>query len=108
MKLEYYRISEVSIQAEFFHQCRVANIPCYLGYKYEHSVFDAVIYDKPTREIYCLVEVKSYSKKDKEVYIGKQFAKYSRYGLPIFYIVRMEDIHPTINKIKELTSLKSF
>lgn len=102
MELKFNRVSEVSVQGEFYHRCRLADIPCYLGYKYEHSVFDCVIYDKDTKQILCLVEIKSYINPIKEAHKGKQFNKYSQYKIPLFYILRLEDIDLTIRKIQEL------
>jgi hypothetical protein len=98
MKLEIkHRIAEANIQAEFYHQCKLNKIPCYLEYKIERSRFDAVIYEEKSKEILCLLEIKSYKYEYDDANIDtKQCKKYSKYRIPLIYIVRMSDIEEVI------------
>jgi len=91
------RIAEANIQAEFYHQCKVRGIECYLEYKHEQSRFDAII----TEEEYIrfIVEFKSYKTNKKGKTKTRQLDKYRQYGLPVFLITRMEQIDRVIASI---------
>ena len=100
MKLEIKRkkITEANIQAEFYHQCRLLKIPCYLEFKFGNSRFDAVIYRPKTYEILIIIEVKNYIKPKKE-YNTLQFYKYKKYNLPIIVINNVDSIKESILQV---------
>lgn len=93
------RISEANIQAEFYRKCLENKLNCYLEYKYDKCRFDAVLYHKYNKDIYAIVEIKSYIKKQSPNLNTKQLEKYSQYNIPIYVIGRIEDIDSTIEKI---------
>ena len=102
MKLKYSSVSEACVQGEFYHQCRVRNIPCYLEYTYEDCRFDAVIYNKETKEIFSIVEFKSYYHKYTPARTDtRQVDKYLKFNLPIMYVVRLSEIEWALNYIEE-------
>ena len=94
------RIAETTIQAEFYHQCRLNKIRCYLEYKYEHSRFDGVLYDE-YKNIYAIIEFKSrYNPFELDVK-GRQFNKYMQYNIPLIYVVNMKSVTRAIDYIKQ-------
>ena len=93
------RIAEANIQAEFYHQCQLNGIECYLEYKHEHSRFDAVII--MNEEIRFIVEFKSYKTDKKGKTNTKQLDKYRQYEIPLFLITRMNQIDEAIKFINE-------
>lgn len=102
MKLEIYnkRVSEATIQAEFYHRCRESKIRCYLEYKYERSRFDAVLYDE-NKNIYAIVEFKSRTKECGINKDGRQYKKYSQYKIPIIYVMNIKAVELAIIYIKQ-------
>ena len=100
------RIAEANIQAEFYHQCKLNGIECYLEYKHEHSRFDAVIIQND--EIEFIIEFKSY-KTDKAAKLNtKQLDKYRKYGVQIFVITRMETVYLFVNQIQAILRNPNF
>jgi len=97
--VEPYRMSEVNIQAEFYHKCRRRGIRVYLEYKVEHSRFDAVILDK-NDNILFIIEFKIWKRKKDPNRITKQHKKYLKYRIPVLYVGKLEDINKTIEFIK--------
>ena len=92
------RISEVNIQAEFYHRCKMLGINVYLGYRHENCIFDAVIFNE-SNEIVVIVEFKSYIDELKENYDTKQIRKYKRYNIPVYICGHMNRIDETIDKV---------
>ena len=97
------RISEANIQAEIYHRLKVCGIPCYLEYKVDKCRFDIVILKEheEVTEIIAIVEVKSKlgDNINKINYNGRQFKKYSSYGLPLLYCTNMSCVYKTVGKI---------
>lgn len=92
------RITEANIVAEFYHQCRVAGITCYLEYVLDHCRLDAVIVQG--EKIVAIVEVKSYSA-DRPINMDtKQFGKYLSFRVPIFWITRFSQIRRVVGEIQ--------
>jgi hypothetical protein len=92
------RLPEANIQAEFYHQCKLNNIKCYLHYKIDHSVFDAIIIKDNT--IIKIIEFKSYVTNRDGKINTKQLKKYSQYGIPIVLITRLWQIQNVIDSLK--------
>jgi hypothetical protein len=91
-------ISEANIQAELYHQCKLRGIKIYLEYRHEGCVFDAVIVRD--FEIVAIVECKSYNSSDVPNLTTKQYARYSSFGVPLFYIVNFKQVVPTLDQIQ--------
>jgi DNA-binding MurR/RpiR family transcriptional regulator len=88
------RITEANIQAEFYHQCRLKGVECYLEYKHEQSRFDAIIIKN--NDVVLIVEFKSYKTDKKGKTKTKQLDKYRQYGIPVLLITRMNQIEQVI------------
>jgi len=101
-KYKKNKINHATIQAEFYSRCKEKNIICYLEFKEKNSRFDALIFDKNLNKI-AIVEFKSYKSKEKKgITNTKQLKKYSFFNLPIFLVVRFEEIEATIKNIEKL------
>jgi hypothetical protein len=96
------KVSESNIQAEFFCKCREVGLNCYLEYTYENCRFDAVLYDDE-KNIYCIVEFKSYKTDKAEKLNTKQLCRYKKYNLPIIVCTRLDDVKGAI-----IQSLRQF
>lgn len=94
------RVAEATIQAEFYHLCRVNKIRCYLEYRYGRSRFDGVLYNED-KSIYAIIEFKSRYNTFKLNKDGRQFNKYMQYDIPLIYVVNMKSVIPAINYIKQ-------
>lgn len=96
------RIAEVNIQAECYHQLKLIGIECYLGYKYEHCIFDMVIPDSDSN-VMAIVEFKSRKEANKDkVYMTKQLFKYAQYGIPVLYCNHLSQVPDTVSTIIKL------
>lgn len=94
------RISEANIQAEFYCRCKENNLNCYLEYKIDNCRFDCVIYDE-NKNIYAIVEIKSYTRDKEPNWNTKQMRKYRQFNLPIYLITKIDQIDNIISKLKE-------
>lgn len=95
------RISEANIQAEFYHQCKLATVKCYLEYTLDNCRFDAIIYNE-SNEIVFIVEFKSYKTFKPEITSTKQIEKYKKHGIQIIMISRIEHVFDVVKKIKHV------
>jgi hypothetical protein len=94
------RVPEANIQAEFYLLCRQHGIPVLLEVTHEDCRFDALIFkdDKP----FAIVEIKNYGsrcsvrglKKD-----GRQWKKYSKYGVQVIQVLNSRQIVPRFNQM---------
>jgi hypothetical protein len=101
-KFDKKKINSAIIQSEFYFRCKQENIVCYLEFKDNNSRFDALIFDNNLNKI-AIVEFKSYKSKDKKAITNtKQIKKYLSFNLPIFLVVRFEEIEKTIENIKKI------
>ena len=103
--------TEATIQAEFYHHCRLKGIQCALEYSAVlHSVdgtisprsrFDIVILNRDKTKVWAIIEVKKEENHSHEYtwYKTEQGEKYKQYGLPIYLVVTMQDIKTIINVI---------
>lgn len=92
-----HRISEANIQAELYKQAKEAGLNIYLEYKFERSIFDAVIYDGD--HIQYIIEVKSYITLKKPKHDTKQIQKYEVFNIPVLLVTRMESVKDIISEI---------
>ncbi len=103
--------TEATIQAEFYHACKLANLECHL----EHVVpktqqisnkgcrFDAVIV--VNNRIAAIIEIKKPNRKGRDPYwyvTTPKYKRYSQYGPPVLYVFGTKDIPFTLFKIKEI------
>ena len=97
------RISEANIQAEVYHRLRLAGITCYLEYKYQNCRFDMVIVKGD--EIILIVEFKSRIKQIGKINTkGKQYQKYTAFGVPVLYCTHQSEIEDTMRVIRKYHS----
>jgi hypothetical protein len=109
MKLEYKRISEANIQAEFYRQCMDHGLHCYLEFPQGNCRFDAVVYTKPDKDIHFIIEIKSYKSKTHEAHLyTEQTNKYRQFGIPVLVIVRRSEILKTVRFIKKKLEEKGY
>ena len=102
MKLRSSRYSSSNIQAEFYHQCRLHNVNCMLEHIYDDCRFDIVCYDSDNN-IYAIIEAK-YNPGDYVINKNsRQWKKYNRYGIPIFYIANFKDVDNVFVEILKLS-----
>ena len=103
--------TEATIQAEFYHQCRLKGIQCALEYsafirfvdgrRSPISIFDMVILNRERTKVWAIIEVKKDETHSHEYtwYNTEQGKKYKKYGLPIYLVITMQDIKTIINVI---------
>ena len=90
------KINSTNIQAEFYRQCVENNISVHLEYKHECSRFDAVVYDKVTKEILFIIEIKSYKVPQRPNVYTKQIYKYRQYNIPVIIVGRGEKVKDAV------------
>lgn len=93
------RLPEANILAEFYCQCKASGVHCVLEYTYAHSRLDAVIVKDGL--IVAIVEVKSYSNDRPPNTKTKQFEKYRRFGVPLFWITRVNQVPKVVSEIQD-------
>ena len=93
------RLPEANILAEFYCQCKAAGLNCFLEHTYRGSRFDAVIIKDDF--IVAIVEVKSYSNTRPPNTETKQFEKYRRFGVPLFWITRLSQVSEVVKGIQD-------
>jgi len=97
------RQSEFEVQSHLYEILKSMGLNVRGEVKFEHCLFDLVIYDSENKPI-CIIEVK----KRKEGYSidrykkTKQYAKYTQYGVPLIVCGNYNDIIPTIERITKL------
>ncbi len=96
------RIPEANIQAEIYKQLKEVNIESMLEYRFKEFRLRADLIVIKNSKIICACEVKSWSKPRSINPNGKQFRKYLKLGIPIFYCGRIDKIDNLIEKIKKL------
>ncbi len=101
MNLQLTGLPEKNNQAEIYHQLRKLGIPCYLEVKYKNCRFDIVVArdDQPL----CIIEVKrgKYERKLREK-DKKQIDRYSKFGVPVFFVNASRKIPKIISDIYQL------
>ncbi len=104
------RQTEPNVQAEFYHQCKLTGLPCFLSYRSlwsgpapNDAHFDAVIHDD--REIWAVVEFKRGWKDARRRCRwanSRQCVKYKAYGVPVFLVTCPDEIQPVIAKLRQM------
>lgn len=103
------RLAEASIQAILYGELQKLEIPCLLEVSFEDCRFDCVILRGD--RVIAIIETKSYSNNREPNLKTKQYAKYSRYNVPVIYLTRQENVHDVICEIQlvlEDESIKGF
>lgn len=92
------RIPEANIQAEIYRRLKELGVQSILEYRFKslHLRADLIIIKE--NKIICACEVKSRVSKRPMTY-GKQFQKYLKLGVPIFYCLNLNEIDKTIQRI---------
>lgn len=99
------RLPEANILAEFYCQCKTVGLQCVLEYTVYHSRLDAIIVKDGF--IVAIVEVKSYSTDRPPNTQTKQFEKYLRFGVPLFWITRFNQVSKVVSEIQDFLSYPS-
>lgn len=93
------KVSTATIQAEFYHQCRLKGIYCVLEYTHKNMRFDAVIIKNSY--ITHIVEVKNYRRANNETFKRtKQFKKYATVGVPILLVDHWNSVKNIIERVQ--------
>jgi hypothetical protein len=90
------KANEAQIGAEFYYQCKLLKLGIYMEFIHENCRFDAVLVRN--NKIILIVEFKNNSP-DNEFWInkqGRQFRKYSKYGVDILYITNYSQIKEAV------------
>ena len=101
IEISNIKLTEAQIGAEFYHQCKLLNIGVYMEHVHENCRFDAVLIKN--NKIILIVEFKNRSL-GKELWInkeGRQFRKYSKYGVDIMYITNFSQIKEQVKIAKQ-------
>lgn len=72
-------ISEATIQAEFYHQCRLIGLPCVLELSTPRGRLDCVILSADGLRALAIVEVKR-----RVMRHTRQIQRYKGFGIPVF------------------------
>lgn len=73
-------LSEALIQAEFYHHCRLLEVPCTLEWQVAVGRLDAIIFDRTWTRCHAIVEVK----KRGDQFKTRQIARYKKIGVPVY------------------------
>jgi competence CoiA-like predicted nuclease len=95
------RIPEANIQAELYKRLKDLNIESMLEYRFKDFHLRADLVVIKNNEIICACEVKSRITQ-RPIHLGKQFQKYLKIGVPIFYCLNQQDVDKTIERISVL------
>lgn len=94
------RITESNICNEMAEIFKSMDIPFYSEYKYDHCIFDGVIFSPIKKEVIAIIEVKRGSKNnDKSMsrfLRGKQYNKYCGVGLPVFFVIGIDNLKKVV------------
>ena len=92
------RIPEANIQAEIYKRLKELGIESMLEYRFKEFRLRADLIVIKNNEVLCACEVKSRVCKRPMTY-GKQFQKYLKLGIPIFYCLNLQEIDKIVEKI---------
>lgn len=95
-------LAEANIQAEVYLRLKALGIPIILEYSVSSYRFDAVIYDKSSKDIIVIVETKKKETSFSDWVKTKQGIKYSNIGIPIVLISCWKNLDNGIMKIFRL------
>ena len=96
------RIPEANIQAEIYKRLKEMNIESMLEYRFKEFRLRADLIVIKNNEIICACEVKSKVSDRPVMTFGKQFQKYMKLGIPIFYCLNLKEVDRVVGKIKVL------
>jgi hypothetical protein len=97
IKIENDRINSANVQAELYRRLRARDINCRLEYTYQNCRFDLVVI--VDGYIVALTECKNTKTKLFPNKNGRQYKKYSLFGLPLLYCLNMDEIDDTVKLI---------
>lgn len=96
------RLPEANIQAAIYKRLVDENIECYLEYRIKEFKLRADLIVVKNSKIICACEIKSYKTLKNTNTNTKQFKKYFKLGIPIFYCSRLEQVNLVTDKILNL------
>lgn len=101
MPANYIRLdSEANLQAEFYHACRLIDLPCALEVTTPAGRHDAVILSADRRAILAIIEVNPH----KADFMGgrsPQITRYKSIGAPVYGLSPEKDPHRLAATLKE-------
>lgn len=96
------RLPEANLQAELYKRLKDIGIGSCLEYHFKDFRLRADLIVIKQNEIICACEVKSY-RTDREPHLDtKQYQKYLKLNIPIFYLVNLKNLDTIIYKITNL------
>jgi hypothetical protein len=97
------KVPEANIQAEFYMLCRKNGIQILLEVRYMDCRFDALVFNQGRP--FAIIEIKNYGKKCSVRGLpknGRQWNKYSRFGIPLIEVLNSSQIIPKFNALVEM------
>lgn len=86
-----------TVQCEMYRKLINNGIPVEVEYKIKGSRFDLIVVKNG--KVIAIVETKKATKNHK---LGKQYKKYSSYGVPLFYVRGMIQVSGTVKQLVNL------
>lgn len=92
--------TEATLQAEFYHACRLLEIPCILELETPAGRLDAAILNSAHTALLCIVEVKrnEYSLRNGN---SPQLVRYRKLGAPVLTLTHKDNPHTLAQFIKD-------
>lgn len=104
------RVHSANVQCEFYHRAKEVGLFPFAEYKHLNSRFDICIV--VNGYIIAIVEIKNYTKPEKQNRNKKQLDKYCGYNTPVFLCRNFDDIEAIVQECltlqeKYLAAIKS-
>lgn len=95
--------AEANLQAEFYHACRLIELPCVLEVHTPAGRIDAAILNKARTHLLAVIEVK----RDRSAFMdgrSQQIQSYKQLGLPVYGLAQGDDPHRLARSIAAATA----
>ncbi len=90
MKTIIYKVTEADIQAEFYHQARLAGLTIGLETSTNRGRLDLIVMNPERDRVFCIIECKRGEQRIN--HNSRQTHRYKSFGLDFFIVGTLEDI----------------
>jgi hypothetical protein len=106
---ERLKVSEVTIQAEFYSKCKEKGYKCILDYTHEDYCFDAIVV--VNKDIVAIIEMSGLQDiecieeqifRTKKINASDQLRKYTVFGVPVLLCLSVREVARTLYKVGRL------